>query len=64
MKKVLVLGGYGAFGRLIVESLVKSGFNIIINGRNKTLANNLKNKLDNKYDLNKKKSKFNTNCDF
>ena len=26
MKKVLVLGGYGAFGRLIVEFLVKSGF--------------------------------------
>lgn len=58
MKKVLVLGGYGAFGRLIVEFLVKSGFNIIINGRNKTLANNLKNKLDNKYNLNNKNKKL------
>lgn len=34
MKKILVLGGYGNFGRRISTALVKAGQSIIISGRN------------------------------
>ena len=38
MNKVLILGGYGNFGRRISVALVKSGVSIIIAGRNKAKA--------------------------
>lgn len=38
MNEILVLGGYGNFGKRISEQLVKAGIDIIIVGRNKKKA--------------------------
>jgi len=49
MKKILILGGYGNFGKRIAESLVSSGFPIMIVGRNINKCHKLKQLLDTKY---------------
>ena len=46
MKKVLILGGYGNFGKLIAYRLVNYNINIIIAGRNKKKTKKLANKLN------------------
>ena len=46
MKKVLILGGYGNFGKLIAYRLVNYNINIIIAGRNKKKAKKLADKLN------------------
>ena len=46
MKKVLILGGYGNFGKLIAYRLVDFNINIIIAGRNKKKAKKLATKLN------------------
>jgi hypothetical protein len=57
MKKILILGGYGNFGRRIATFLAKEeGLNIIINGRNKKKAEQLSSEIKNKYP----KAKINT----
>jgi hypothetical protein len=38
MNEILVLGGYGNFGKMISERLVKAGIDIVIAGRNKKKA--------------------------
>lgn len=40
--KILVLGGYGTFGSRISRALCRKGFHVIINGRNKDKAQQLK----------------------
>ncbi|TDR23866.1 saccharopine dehydrogenase NADP-binding domain-containing protein [Marinicella litoralis] len=37
-QRILVLGGYGTFGRRIVKALCSKGFTLFVNGRNKTKA--------------------------
>ena len=46
MKKVLILGGYGNFGKLIACRLVSLNINIIIAGRNGNKAKKLANELN------------------
>lgn len=46
MKKVLILGGYGNFGKLIACRLVSLNINIIIAGRNENKAKKLANELN------------------
>lgn len=43
--QVLILGGYGNFGRRIATSLSKAGISVIIAGRNKVKAQNLAGEL-------------------
>ncbi len=38
MKNVLILGGYGNFGKRIAQALTKAGISVIIAGRNRTKA--------------------------
>ena len=45
MKKVLILGGYGNFGKLIAYRLVNFNIKIIIAGRNKKEAQRIANKM-------------------
>ena len=45
MDKVLILGGYGNFGRRIATSLVKDGIEVIIAGRNAVKAKQFANRL-------------------
>jgi saccharopine dehydrogenase-like NADP-dependent oxidoreductase len=47
--KVLILGGYGNFGKRIAEALVKSKIAIIISGRNEQKAQELAKNLNAKY---------------
>lgn len=49
MKKVLILGGYGNFGRKISTALTKVGIPVIIAGRNTKLAESLAVKLRKQY---------------
>ncbi len=49
MNRILILGGYGNFGKRIAEALAKDGVAIIIAGRNKEKANDLSAVLINKY---------------
>jgi len=49
MKKVLILGGYGNFGKRITSALVKAGINIIICGRDAKKAEKLKADLEKIY---------------
>lgn len=46
-KSILVLGGYGTFGRRIVKALCAKGYQLLINGRNQVKANQLLNELIN-----------------
>lgn len=45
MSKILILGGYGNFGKRIATALTKAGLEIIIAGRNQAKAEKLANKL-------------------
>lgn len=45
MTKVLILGGYGNFGKRIAHALVAKGLKVIIAGRTKAKAEQLKNQL-------------------
>jgi hypothetical protein len=49
MNKILVLGGYGNFGKRIVTALVKAGVPTIIAGRNADKANQLANEINQQY---------------
>ncbi|MEO6608980.1 MAG: SDR family NAD(P)-dependent oxidoreductase [Aestuariivirga sp.] len=41
MRKVLILGGYGNFGKRIAKALTKKGVRVIVAGRNREKANRL-----------------------
>jgi hypothetical protein len=45
MNKILVLGGYGTFGKRISTQLAKAGYNVVIAGRDATKAKDLATKL-------------------
>jgi len=45
MNKILILGGYGNFGKRIAHALVAKGLRVIIAGRNKEKAKQLKTEL-------------------
>lgn len=45
MNKVLILGGYGNFGKRISTQLAKSGFQIIVSGRDPKKATKLASEL-------------------
>ena len=47
MNDILILGGYGNFGKRIATALVKDGIGIIIAGRNALKANELGTQLQN-----------------
>jgi len=49
MKKILILGGYGNFGKRIATALAKAGINIIISGRDAKKAEKLKEDLEKIY---------------
>lgn len=49
MGKVLILGGYGNFGKRIAEALVRSDVPVIVAGRNRDKANALAADLQKKY---------------
>ncbi|NBV05903.1 MAG: saccharopine dehydrogenase [Proteobacteria bacterium] len=49
MKKILILGGYGNFGKRISTSLAKAKLPIIISGRDPKKAQNLANELAKKF---------------
>ncbi|MCC2646353.1 MAG: hypothetical protein K0R02_418 [Rickettsiaceae bacterium] len=46
MSKILILGGYGNFGKRISAALAKAGFNIVIAGRDANKAKDLAGKLN------------------
>ena len=50
MKKALVLGGYGNFGKRICEALLKTSIPVTIAGRNISKARNVQSELARKYD--------------
>ncbi len=49
MKKILILGGYGNFGKRISTSLAKAGLSIIISGRDQRKASYLTELLAKKF---------------
>ncbi|MEM9013659.1 MAG: saccharopine dehydrogenase NADP-binding domain-containing protein [Pseudomonadota bacterium] len=46
MRSILILGGYGNFGKRIAQALVKAGASIIVAGRNKSKADAMRRQLD------------------
>lgn len=51
INKILILGGYGNFGKRIATALTKSGYSVVIAGRDETKAKGLANKLNCKYSV-------------
>lgn len=58
MSKILILGGYGNFGKSIAEQLVRSGIDIVIAGRNEEKAKKIASELG------VKEAIFDVNTDF
>ncbi len=50
IKKILILGGYGNFGQRLSITFVKNGIPIIIAGRNRTSAEQLRQHIKEQYD--------------